>query len=101
MHVDNLIILEFFYSETGKIPVRYMPLSYALSKYDEFNINLDKKTWSYKHSGERQIGNARGINFNNDRTLEGIIGVYDKTNLEHINNGAKQIFKIVQNLQLA
>ena len=61
------------------------------------NLSVDfiKGTWSYREWENNQIGKARDFFYKNGigRFNEGIIGVYNKTKIEHLNS---MVFDIIE-----
>ncbi|MAH03849.1 hypothetical protein CMI39_03635 [Candidatus Pacearchaeota archaeon] len=51
----------------------------------DFSINLEKELWSYRCWKDIKIGKKRSpYTTYSDECREGIIGVYDKTNIKHL-----------------
>lgn len=51
----------------------------------EFSIDLEKGLWSYRWWKDNKIGESRS-KYGNFGADVGIIGVYDKSNLQHLEN---------------
>ncbi|MBI2451760.1 hypothetical protein HYV50_01635 [Candidatus Pacearchaeota archaeon] len=82
MRKENLVVLKFEFNNccVGVVGINEV-------KQDNFSMDLDRKTWSYQSWRDIPIGQRRSLyNTHADEIREGIIGVYDRTKIGHLNS---------------
>src|SRR3989344_4897771 len=89
--LENLVVLRYAFNETctqvltieqlmkdKEVRKRWPNNNYL---YEDFRVNLRSKTWSFRENSSK-IGQGSTV----DRSLSYfIIGVYDRTNISHLN----------------
>ena len=79
--LDNLVALQYVFTTCNSAEI------VPIANYSrDLAINLDDGTWSYDSWKNVKIGEPRSEYKNRTVARYGIIGVYDKTNLNHLNN---------------
>ena len=79
MKIEDLVVLRYAQNECYTSVV-----AAADVEDDKFNIDLEKQVWSYREWENRKIGQGRPTHDVTDHY--GIIGVYDRTNTNHLDS---------------
>lgn len=77
--LQDLVVLEFAVNN------RYMQVitvDQASQMYPHFSLDIDHGKWSYKSGKDISIGRKRSLQ--NVEDYEGVLGVYDKRNITHL-----------------
>lgn len=76
MKLEDLVVLQYASNTCYTTVVRVGEI-----KEESFSVDLEKSTWSFREYKDRKIGDSRYCP--TDRQ-GGVIGVYDRTNDDHL-----------------